>query len=241
PDEADTAVRAEHARELTQRHLPVEPVERLRADDDIGASIRQRERFGLPFERRDAGDGDAQVGEHLRERLDRRHAMAERHEPSCQLPRPATHADDARRQIADEPAHRLDRVLRPCSLVRVGDVAEGGCAASALVAVDDHAAAISAATPCMPTKRGTTSSTLVRAQRGLSAWSSGPLLMRFRPLRDCRNASSTVAYDDTSRTAASAASVRSQPSRPAITPATYASSSANAPLTPAQTSTTSSS
>src|SRR5262249_13426388 len=98
----------------------------------------------------------------------------------------------------------------------------------------DHGSRISAATPCIWTKCGTTSRTLSRAQYGMSASSSGPLVIRFRPLRDCRNASSAVGYDEATRTAASAASVRSHPSAPAIRPATYASSSANAPFTPAQ-------
>ena len=52
-----------------------------------------------------------------------------------------------------------------------------------------------AATPCIPTRRGTTSSTLSRAQYGMSASSSGPWLIRLRPLREARNASSAVAYD----------------------------------------------
>ena len=40
--------------------------------------------------------------------------------------------------------------------------------------------------PCIPTSRGTTSSTLSRAQYGMSASSSGPWLIRLRPLREAR-------------------------------------------------------
>ena len=55
------------------------------------------------------------------------------------------------------------------------------------------ASAISAATPCMPTSCGTTSSTLSRAHHGMSSSSSGPWSIRSRPERDARNASSALA------------------------------------------------
>ena len=48
----------------------------------------------------------------------------------------------------------------------------------------------------------------------------GPWLIRLRPLREARNASSALAYDAASRTAASAASLRSPPRSSAIRPAT---------------------
>ena len=78
--------------------------------------------------------------EHLRERLDRGHAMPERNEDACQLSRPRSEVDDVERLVADEPADCFVRVAGPAAVVRVGDLREGRRRPATLfIAVHDHA------------------------------------------------------------------------------------------------------
>ena len=110
----------------------------------------------------------------------------DRDESPCQLAGAGAQIDDVERLLPREPAHRVGGVARASALVCIGDAGERDGAPAPLVTVDDHAQRISAAFPCMPARRGATSSTLSRAQSAMSASSSGPWLIRLRPLRDWR-------------------------------------------------------
>ena len=61
--------------------------------------------------------------EHLRQRLDRRHAVAEGDERTAQLPRARPEIDDVARLVAGEPAHRVLGISGATALVRVRDSA----------------------------------------------------------------------------------------------------------------------
>src|SRR5262249_45814865 len=215
-------------------------MERLRRRHRIGGSVRERDRLGASGQGSRARDSPLELPPHLPERLDRDHTVTERKEPPRQLPGAGAEIDDVAWLLADEPANRLRRIFGPTSLVGPGDVREGRVRAAHLrVAIDDHSE-ISTTPSRRATSLGTTSSTLSRAQNGMSGSSSGAFSRRLRPLLDARNASSALLQVDARRSAATAESVRSQPRSSTIRPATKASSSASVPLTPAHTTTTSS-
>ncbi len=117
----------------------VEPVEGLRAGHDVRVLVGQRDDLGGAQDRVRAGSRCGQELEHLRQRLDRRHAVAERDERARQLPRSGAEVDDVARLVSREPAHRLDRVVGPAALVRIGHVRERRVRpARARIAIHDH-------------------------------------------------------------------------------------------------------
>src|SRR5262249_37422090 len=148
------------------------------------------------------------------------------------------------------PADRLVRESGPAALVLGGDEPERrGRAACLVVAVHDHATT-SAAAPCIPTNRGSTSRTLSRAQNGRASSRCGALSRSVRtlrrvperraaPLLAAGRAPSAPPQRAASRTAASAGPRRSAPNAWTIRPATNAWPSASVPCTPAQTTPTS--
>src|SRR5207249_9581445 len=139
-------------------------------------------------------------------------ALLERDQRARQLSGARAEVEDVAGALADEPARRLIGIPGAAVRIRLGDEGERRRRPAALlVAVDDHEV-ISAATPCMPTKRGATSRTLSRAQNGMSSASCGAWCTRFRPLFDARSASSAPLQVVAARAASSAASVRSQSS-----------------------------
>ena len=100
----------EHAGDLGERERVVEPVERLRARDDVREGVGQRDDLGAAEGAERAGSGDGQELQHLRQRLDRGNAMTERDERAGQLARARAEVDDVARLVAGEPADGLLRV-----------------------------------------------------------------------------------------------------------------------------------
>ena len=58
PDERDPPTRSQHAGHLVERNRGIEPVERLRARDDVGGAVRQRDLLGAAAYRDRPGHGD---------------------------------------------------------------------------------------------------------------------------------------------------------------------------------------
>ena len=86
---------------------------------------------------------------HLVERLDRRHAVAERDERARELPRARAEVDDVARLVADEPADGLLRIARTSALVRTRHVRERRVRPAHLrIAVDDHRVESRRPRPC---------------------------------------------------------------------------------------------
>ena len=115
-------------------------MERLRGRDDVRVRVRERDHLGVPEDGLCPWSCGRKELEHLRERLDRGHAMPELDEDACQLSRPRSEVDDVERLVADEPADGFVRVAGPAALVRVGDLREGRRRPATLfIAVHDHA------------------------------------------------------------------------------------------------------
>ena len=139
PHERDVAARTQHARDVGEGVVVVEPVERLRGDDDVGGAVGQRDRLGAPLERPNVGQHRRELRAHLVQRLDRGHTVAERDERAGQLARSGTEIDDVGRLVAHEPADGLLRVSGAPALVGAGDLRERRVRAAHLrIAVDDH-------------------------------------------------------------------------------------------------------
>src|SRR5581483_927340 len=90
PEEREATVGPQHAVELRQRTLVVEPVERLRDRHDVDARVRERQLLRRPVERLDA----LELRPHLRNRLDREHARARTGQEPRQLPRAGSDVGD---------------------------------------------------------------------------------------------------------------------------------------------------
>ena len=155
PDEREAALRAEHARDLGQGVVVVEPVERLRRGHDV----RGRRRGAAsppPARRRRARPGSAasSCGAHLVERLDRGDAVAESDERTRQLPRAGAEVDDV------DAARRRPASGQPRPGIRVGRARtrprrrRTPCTGRApVVAVDDHAGESRRCASCRLTMR----------------------------------------------------------------------------------------
>ena len=181
----------------------VEPVERLARGDDVRERVGQRDDLGGRGSRSRPGGAGEEV-EHLRQRLDRRHAVAEGDERTAQLPRAGAEIDDPGSSPASQRTASSGYPGRPRSPSATPANTEDGPAS--VVAVGAHAE-ISAAPSRSSTRRGTTSRTLSCAQNAMSSSSSGAFSSRLRPLFDARSASSGPAHVAARRAAASAASV----------------------------------
>ena len=123
PAEAEAAARTQHAVDLRQRQLELEPVQAGAGHDRIRHPVAERDRLGRTlhsFEPEPTKDR-----EHPRIRLDRDDTRPERGDRPRQLPRAGAELDDELRAVGDEPARRLLRPLRPRALVGVGVRAEG--------------------------------------------------------------------------------------------------------------------
>ena len=128
-DRRERAARPEHAVDLGQRPLEVEPVERRGGGDRVGRAVRERDLLGRSGERLGPGHRRRELGAHLGERLDRDHPRAGRHELARQLPGAGADVDHGRPGAEPEPRRQpVDdrrRVRRPAPLVALGDRAEG--------------------------------------------------------------------------------------------------------------------
>ena len=133
------ATRPQHPRDLEQRRAVVEPVERLRDRDDVGALRRKRDRLRSSLERRRLGNRRAELVEHLGERLDRRHPVTEIDERPRQLARAGAEIDDVARLLTCEPAHGVHGIAGARALVHIGNGAERGCPLASLIRPGAHA------------------------------------------------------------------------------------------------------
>src|SRR6185436_17692413 len=124
PDERDPTRSPQHPGHFGQRDRVIEPVKRLRARDDVGGSVRQRDRLGAAAQRGRRRHGVPQLLEHFLERLHRCHVMPERHERARQLAGPGAEVDDVARLLAREPADRVVGVAGPRPLVGLRNAAE---------------------------------------------------------------------------------------------------------------------
>ena len=94
--------------DLGHRERVVEPMERLAGDDVVCERVRKRDDLGAE-DRTRAGSRAGEEVEHLRQRLDGRHSVADGDERATRFPsRPEI--DDVPRLVADEPANRVLRV-----------------------------------------------------------------------------------------------------------------------------------
>ncbi len=118
---------ANDARELGDRAVVVEPVERLRDGHRVERGVAERELLGGAREHRDAGNRCAEEVAHARHRFGGDEVGSRRHEQSRSLPVPAarstTRVPGPDAQVLDEPRDRVGRVRRPRRLV-VGRIAE---------------------------------------------------------------------------------------------------------------------
>ena len=128
PGRDGNAAGAQHARELVERALDVEPVEGLPGADDVGARRRQRQRLGGALEdvdvRQLALDHRAQRGVGL----DRHERAGERASVRVSLPVPAATSTTSGRsrhvELLERDRERLERPAGPRRLVVLGDRAE---------------------------------------------------------------------------------------------------------------------
>ena len=130
PEQAEPPTGAEHADDLAERRVLLEPVEGLPDDDRVDALVRERDRLSGAVE--GLGRGRDQ-GAHRLEGLDRDDLMAEREQRGRQLSRAGPEVQDALRAVADAELDRLARIRGPPELVRLGLGAEGGGAPGGLV------------------------------------------------------------------------------------------------------------
>ena len=130
PEQRQPAPGADHAGELGDRRRPVEPVERVRADDRVDGGARERQCLRRPGERLDARGGRAQALPQPRQRLDRDHVEAARDERARELAGARADVGDPCARHQPEPARGggdgLRRVTRAAVLVVVGDLREAG-------------------------------------------------------------------------------------------------------------------
>ncbi len=126
PDQGQLAAGTEHASDLGQGHVEVEPVEGLRRDHDVDDAVAQRELLG-------AGDGGRGTpGTRSREDLEHRlvgvggvHVVAEGDQLGGELAGAGAELENARR-ARDRPARPPPRgVARPAAVVGVGHRPEG--------------------------------------------------------------------------------------------------------------------
>jgi hypothetical protein len=80
--------------DLSRGHRRIEPVERLRDEQGIGARIRQRNRLGRPREHVRGGGGADELRAHAGHRLDRDHVRAGWGQAAGQLPGSGRKVDD---------------------------------------------------------------------------------------------------------------------------------------------------
>src|SRR5206468_12160434 len=95
PDNREQPARPEGARELGQRPVVVEPVERLRGRYAVDGRVAEWERLGQPLEDMCAGNRELELLAHLAHGLHRNDPRAARDEQPRELARP-------RGQIADD-------------------------------------------------------------------------------------------------------------------------------------------
>ena len=126
PEQGEPAAGPEHAVQLRQRPLAVEPVERLAGERRVDARVGERDRLGRPLVRLGRRHRLPQLLEHRGSRLDRDDVEAERDEAARQLPRSRRRGRARARpgsspSCVGGPAQRLLRVLGPVPLVLRGD------------------------------------------------------------------------------------------------------------------------
>jgi len=126
-DEREQPAGPQHALDLAERSLRVEPVERLRDRDGIGRGVRERDRLRGSVQRLDPR-GNPRT--HLDQGLNGDDARTRRHELPRELPGAGCKIhDDAARpeaELLDEERHRLRRVARPRTLVGVSRARKRG-------------------------------------------------------------------------------------------------------------------
>ena len=96
--------------DLGHRERVVEPMERLAGDDVVCERVRKRDDLGAAEDRTRAGSRAGEEVEHLRQRLDGRHSVADGDERATPASPSRPEIDDVPRLVADEPANRVLRV-----------------------------------------------------------------------------------------------------------------------------------
>jgi hypothetical protein len=132
PHERDGARALEDAQDFEAREPSVEPVERLRRNDEIGAFVGKGRRFGRAFDRskpRPRREPRLARETHGRVRLDADHVVALVEKELRRDSRPRADVDDARlsrhdAELALERAHDVDRIAGPVSHVVVDAIGE---------------------------------------------------------------------------------------------------------------------
>ena len=98
PDERHPAAGPQHPRDLAQRGRWSNQWNACATVTTSADSVGERHRLAAPVSGGCRRDGRAKLREHLRERLDGRHAVAERDERARQLPGPGGQVDDVARR-----------------------------------------------------------------------------------------------------------------------------------------------
>ena len=117
--------RPEHARDLGQRVVEIEPVEGLPRGDDVHRSVRKRECLGGAGEHLDLWEARRERRAHRGIRLDADDVVAGREQRARELAGAGPDVEDTERRGAEEPRDRRRRIPRAVTLVDVGAGAEG--------------------------------------------------------------------------------------------------------------------
>ncbi len=129
PERREHSAGAQHPRDLRERALLIEPVQRLPDGDGVDRIVRQRNGFGDGTAGGDAGMSADQFGEHLRIRFDGDDRCARGEQTRRQLSGARAEIDDDGRvrrvERLQRPADTGQRVVGPVFVVGGGVWAEG--------------------------------------------------------------------------------------------------------------------
>ena len=120
PDNAEDPARAEHARDLADRFVVREPVERLAGEDGVDRRVGKRNRLRRPGERLDTRHNVLENTAHPVERLDRDDARVPAREHAGELSGPGPEVEDRRAGRDRHTVENLGRVRRAARLVGLG-------------------------------------------------------------------------------------------------------------------------
>ena len=130
PDDRKAGARLQHPRELAERRIVREPVQRLRDRDRVGGRVGHRQALGDAVEHLGAGRRRREHVAHAGDRLDRDDPQPALDERARELARPGRHVDDrgARpdAQRLQQPVDQRRRVLGTGAVVDVRRPVEAG-------------------------------------------------------------------------------------------------------------------
>ena len=125
PHERDVAAGPEHAGDLRQRHLVVEPVERLRHDHDVDAAVVGGDLLGAATLALTSGTRSCSTASIAGSFSVAKTAWPWSTISRVSLPVPAPSSSTTLRLAVEQPGHGLGGVGRPAAVVGVGDGTEG--------------------------------------------------------------------------------------------------------------------